>query len=216
VTATSGIRVIVIDPGHGGIDTGATHTSGMEKDLTLALARQLRTALQARLKATVLLTRDADVALSAEARAAVANNNQAGLLIGLHTGYSPNDQDSGSSVFVMNPRFTGGVAEQPATGRLFLPWHMAYRLNQSASEALALQLQQSLSQALPGWRFPLRRGPMAVLASATMPAVAVELGNMNNAVSVQTLADAGFQARVTATLAAAIEQFMQNRAGGRP
>src|SRR5499433_2859515 len=55
------VRVIVIDPGHGGMDTGVKTTAGTEKDLTLALARRLRTGLIMRLGATVLLTRDSDV-----------------------------------------------------------------------------------------------------------------------------------------------------------
>src|SRR3954469_20245685 len=67
-TYTSAVRVIVIDPGHGGIDAGASTTGALEKDLTLAIARKLRTTLQSRLGATVLLTRDSDVALTNEAR----------------------------------------------------------------------------------------------------------------------------------------------------
>src|SRR3954468_4009228 len=83
-TFTSGVRVIMIDPGHGGIDAGASTTGALEKDITLAIARKLRTTLQSRLGATVLLTRDSDVALTNEARAAVANNNRADLFISLH------------------------------------------------------------------------------------------------------------------------------------
>src|SRR5678815_2529146 len=80
-TITAGVRVIVIDPGHGGIDVGVSTTGALEKDIALAVARKLRTILQSRLGATVLLTRDSDVALTSEARAAVANNNRADLFI---------------------------------------------------------------------------------------------------------------------------------------
>src|SRR5262249_9791782 len=66
------VRVVVIDPGHGGMDTGAKNPMMFEKDITLTLARRLRTALQMRLGTTVLLTRDSDISLDNEARSGVA------------------------------------------------------------------------------------------------------------------------------------------------
>ena len=208
------VRVIVIDAGHGGIDSGTINAGTLEKDLTLALARHLRTALQSRLGATVILTRDSDVALTSEARAAVANNNQAGVFVSLHTGYSPDKNASGSSIYLMKPDFTGGLAE-PRGGRLFYPWYMAYRISQPASAALAADLQRHLNEAFPGWKFPIRTGPMGVLASATVPAVAVEIGNLNNDVSVKTLIDPESQTKLAATIAAGIERFASTHAGGR-
>jgi len=211
VTASSGVRVIVIDAGHGGIEPGAANGSTLEKDLTLALARRLRSAVQSRLSSTVVLTRDSDVAMTSEERVAVANNNQAGLLISLHTGFSPDKMAAGSSIYIMKPDFTGGVPE-PAGGRLFLPWYMAYRLNAPASKAMAEHLQRNLTQATPGSKFPIRHGPIGVLASATMPAIAIEVGNLNNEESVKTLTDPEFQTKFTTSIAAAIEQFAT---GGR-
>ena len=211
VTAGAGIRVIVIDAGHGGIESGATNAGTLEKDLTLALARRLRTALQSRLTATVVLTRDADVELTSEARAAVANNNQAGLLISLHTGFSPDKAASGSSIYVMTPDFTGGLPR--ARRRQDVP-ALVYGLSNPCSReqvdggTSATQPQSGP----PGWKFPIRHGPLGVLASATMPAIALEIGNLNNDVSVKTLTDPDFQTNLTATIAASIEQFA---VGGR-
>ena len=71
--------------------------------------------------------------------------------------------------------------------------------------------QEELGKALPGWKFPLRSGPIAVLASATMPSVALEIGNLNNPVSTQTLLDPAFQSRVAATIASAVERFAGSR-----
>lgn len=215
VPGNANVRVIVIDAGHGGIDSGATNAATLEKDLTLAIARRLRAALQSRLGASVVLTRDSDVVLTSEARTEVANNNQAGLFVSLHVGYSPNKTDPGSSIFVMKGDLNTGPAGQPPGERLFLPWYMAHKASQPASQALALQLQQDLNQTLPGWKFPLRSGPVGVLASVTMPAVAIELGNLNNDVSVQTLLDPVFQTKVAATMAAAIEKFVEAPTGAR-
>lgn len=210
----NGIRVIVLDAGHGGMDSGVATGGTLEKDLTLTMARQLRSALQARLEATVLLTRDADVTLTNEARSAVANNNQANLLISLHIGYSENKLDSGSSVFVVRDGFASNLTASGSDDRLFLPWYLAYRTHRQSSGRMAEMLQQNLALALPGWKFPLRGGPIGVLASAAMPAVALEIGNLNNPVNVQALTDAAFQSRLASAIAASVQQFAETRTAG--
>jgi N-acetylmuramoyl-L-alanine amidase len=212
--AGTGVRVVVIDAGHGGIDSGATNAGTLEKDLTLSLARRLRSALQSRMSTTVILTRESDVVLTSEARAAVANNNQAGVFVSLHAGYSPDKTASGSSIYVMTPTFTGGFP-QSDSGRLFFPWYMAYRGSREVSAALASQLQQNLRQSFPGLKFPIRSGPLGVLASATMPAVAIEIGNLNNDENVKTISDEAYQLKVAASIAAGIERFASAAAGAR-
>ena len=215
-TGNAGVRVIVIDPGHGGIDIGTTTTGALEKDLTLAMARKLRAALQSRLGATVLLTRDSDVALSNEARAAVANNNQADLFISLHVGYSANKADLGSSLYVIQENFAASSADSAARPqRLFLPWYQGYRRQRDASVNAAMILAQDLSDSLPGWSFPLRTGPIGVLASTVMPGVLVEIGNLNNAASTQALLDDAFQNRFSTTVAGSVERVAVPRQAPR-
>src|SRR5437667_1825217 len=206
------VRVIVIDPGHGGMDTGTKSPTVLEKDLTLSLARKLRTALQMRLGATVLLTRDSDIAMDNEARSAVANNNQANLFISLHAGYSANKLDDGSSVFVMKDNFGQAFTTAAAGGRdqLFLPWYLGYRIHHQASVSAANVLQEELSKAIPGSKFAVRTAPLAVLSSATMPSVLLEIGNFNNPVNAQTLADDGFQKTLADALVNAILRFSQS------
>jgi N-acetylmuramoyl-L-alanine amidase len=204
------VRVIVIDPGHGGMDSGTKSTVIAEKDLTLALARRLKTALQTRLGATVLLTRDADIALDNEARSAVANNNQANLFVSLHAGYSSNKIDSASSVFVMKEDFGDGFAATSAPrDQLFLPWYLGYRTHRQASGVAAKIVQEELNKTIPGWKFPIRTAPLAILSSATMPALLLEIGNLNNPVNAQTLVDSGFQSRLIGTLVDAIQRFSE-------
>jgi N-acetylmuramoyl-L-alanine amidase len=206
-TRTTGVRVIVIDPGHGGTDAGASTTGVLEKDVTLALARKVRATLQARLGATVLLTRDSDVALTSEARASVANNNRADLFISLHIGYSANKADLASSVYVIEDNFAASLLPEEKGQRLFLPWYLGYRTHREASVKIGGILGEELSKSLPGWLFPVRYGPVAVLASTTMPSVLVEIGNINNPASTQALLDNVFQAKLGETIATAIERF---------
>lgn len=206
------VRVVVIDPGHGGTDSGARNPANAEKDLTLAIARRLRTVLQRQLGATVLLTRDSDIELDNEARAAVANNNQANVFVSLHTGYSADKTDSGSSIFVMQDNF--GPAPAPGESRtsLFLPWYLGYRTSRQASVRIAGLLQEELTKAVPGWKFPVRTAPLGVLASTTMPALVLEIGNINNSINVQTLVDGSFQDRFVNAVATAIQRFSADRA----
>src|SRR5438093_4461840 len=206
------VRVVVIDPGHGGMDTGAKSSAIAEKDFTLALARKLRGAIQTRLGTTVLLTRDSDAGLDNEARSAVANNNQANLFISLHAGYSANKLDAGSSVFVMKENFGEAFTTTSATGRdqLFLPWYLGYRIHHQASVLAANFLQEALSKAIPGSRFTTRTAPLAVLSSATMPSLLLEIGNLNNPVNAQTLSDAGFQSRLADTIVNAVQRFSES------
>jgi N-acetylmuramoyl-L-alanine amidase len=206
------VRVVVIDPGHGGMDAGTHNATLSEKDITLVLARKLRTALQMRLGTTVLLTRDSDIALDNEARSAVANNNQANLFISLHTGYSANKLDSASSIFVMTENF--GNASTTTTGaprdQLFLPWYLGYRTHRQGSAAAATMFQEELSKAIPGWKFPVRTAPLAVLSSATMPSLLLELGNLNNETTAQTLMDNAFQTRLAGTIGDAVQRFSES------
>jgi len=205
------VRVIVIDPGHGGMDTGTKGTTIAEKDLTLTLARKLRTALQTRLGATVLLTRDSDVAMDNEARSAVANNNQANLFISLHTGYSANKLASDSSVFVMKEDFGDSFAPASISrDQLFLPWYHGYSSHRQGSGAAANILQEELSKGFPGWKFLVRTAPLAVLSSATMPSLLIEIGNLDNAVNAQTLVDNGFQSRVANAIVDAVQRFSES------
>jgi N-acetylmuramoyl-L-alanine amidase len=212
VPAERRVRVVVIDPGHGGMDTGAKGTAIAEKDLTLALARKLRTALQTRLGATVLLTRDSDMPLDNEARSAVANNNQANLFVSLHVGYSPNKLDASSYIFVMKENFGEPSAIGPAPvarNQLFLPWYLGFRLHRQASVSAANIFQEELSKAIPGSKFAVRTAPLAVLSSATMPSLLLEVGNLNNPVDAQTLSDGGFQNRLANTITGAVQRFSE-------
>jgi N-acetylmuramoyl-L-alanine amidase len=168
-----------------------------------------------RLGTTVLLTRDSDIALDNEARSAVANNNQANLFVSLHAGYSSNKLDSSSSVYVMKEDFGDSFAPASVSrDRLFLPWYLGYRINRQASARAAKILQGELTKAISGSRFPVRAAPLAVLSSASMPSLLLEVGNLNNAVNAATLMDPGFQNRLAGAIAEAIRIFSETEQSG--
>ena len=100
---TPGVRTIVIDPGHGGDEDGAKGARGtLEKTLTLAVARRVKSGLETRLGARVLLTRDDDRTLPLDERAAFANNNKADVFVSLHANASLRRTAAGAEVFFLS------------------------------------------------------------------------------------------------------------------
>jgi len=202
-------EVIAIDPGHGGLEAGATSEGIAEKDLTLALAQRLRSVLASRAETRVVMTRQSDRNVSAEERSAIANNSRAGLLISLHIGFSLDESESTASVFLMQT--PASQESVPGGSSLFRPWYRAQEASADNSRRFATLLGERLRRTIPSWQFTSREAPMALLASATMPAVVVELGNLNNETDRESLADPEFQTRLVNALADAIAAF---RRGG--
>jgi N-acetylmuramoyl-L-alanine amidase len=91
------IRTVVIDPGHGGIESGAKGVFGaQEKDVTLAISLKLKDVLEKSMAFRVVMTRDRDTEIELPSRAAVANNNKADVFISLHTNGSRRKLAQGS------------------------------------------------------------------------------------------------------------------------
>ena len=216
LAAAGDIRVIVVDPGHGGLDVGTQATGTLEKDLTLALARRLRDRLQAGLDATVILTRDSDIELSGETRAAIANNNRADLMISLHIGFSSDPSETGGSLFVMKAMSRPGIEttsnsdgsdNAASEDTLFKPWYSTYQFHLARSHTMGAIVQRRLAAAVPGWAFQLREAPIGVLTAASMPALLMELGNANNATNMQALTSAAMQDRIIEAIVGSVTEF---------
>src|SRR6476661_8956768 len=99
-----GRPIVVIDAGHGGRDPGATSVSGevTEKDLTLALARELRDTLVERGRVRVAMTRDDDRYLTLDERAAVAQRLDASTFVSLHMDSAPNPLARGATIYSLS------------------------------------------------------------------------------------------------------------------
>ncbi|RNB90622.1 N-acetylmuramoyl-L-alanine amidase [Brevibacillus fluminis] len=104
-------KIIVVDPGHGGTDSGATGTSysTLEKTINLQVALKLRNKLEAS-GATVIMTRSDDRALTLQQRVDVAITNKANLFVSIHHNTHPNTQTNGSIVFYYNQTTSGKLA----------------------------------------------------------------------------------------------------------
>jgi N-acetylmuramoyl-L-alanine amidase len=97
------IKRVVIDPGHGGKDPGAIGPNGlMEKDVVLAIAKKLGGVLREKYNIEVIFTRDRDVFVPLEERAAIANSKNAELFISIHANASPRKSVRGIETYILN------------------------------------------------------------------------------------------------------------------
>jgi N-acetylmuramoyl-L-alanine amidase len=225
--AAFGIRTVAIDPGHGGDDEG-THGAGgaREKDLTLAVARRAKAAIEARLGIRVLLTRDDDRNVPIDERTAIANNNKADLFISLHANASLRRITAGAAIFcaefdkdTAQSATAGGADRVPAFGggsrdiELVL-WDLAQTRHLDQSTTFAGLLEQQLQDRVPLVARPVDRAPLRVLESANMPAVLIEMGYLSNADQEKLLAGDAFQNTLVQALYDAIVKYRDALAAG--
>jgi len=217
---------VVIDAGHGGRDPGARSVSGeiAEKDLTLALARELRDDLVKRGRVRVAMTRTDDRYLALEDRAAVARRLNAGLFVSLHIDSAPNPLARGASVYSLSDvasdseaaRFAalenrGSSADNNSGSVKAILADLAIRAQMSASADLASRLVNKSAG-----RFELRPEPhrfaaFHVLKRAETPAVLFEAGYISNVDDEALLRDPAHRSQIALALAQAIEADVAGR-----
>jgi N-acetylmuramoyl-L-alanine amidase len=214
------IRTIVVDPGHGGEDDGTKGADGTkEKDLTLAVARRLKAAIEARLGIRVLLTREDDRRLPLDDRAALANTNKADLLVSIHANASMRTSTTGAVIFYAafapeaeQPAHATAPERLPAFGGgsrdiEIVPWDMAQFRHLDKSAELARVLEQQLRGRVPLAPHPIERAPLPLLESANMPAVLVEMGFLSNPDQEKQLANHDFQNTLVQAVFDAVVNF---------
>jgi len=229
--AAGGLRTVVIDPGHGGDETGARGPGGsLEKDVTLAVARRLKAALEARLGVRALLTRDADRTMSLDERAALANNNKADLFISLHANASVRAGTAGAEVFYLSLDEYGAEAARASRpeGELLpvfgggsrdiqlILWEMAQARYIEQSAALARILEAELRERVPMSTRAIQQAPFRVLVGANMPAVLVELAFITNPAQEQALRNDAFQQQLVQALVQSVVRYRDTVAGATP
>jgi N-acetylmuramoyl-L-alanine amidase len=195
VGARRRFSTVVLDPGHGGADTGVRAQDGLEeKELTLDLARRLRQRLETRLGVRVIPTRDDDRALGLDERAALANNSKADLFLSLHANAALGPGISGAEVYVLGldqegERIRHGASADAVAlpvlggGRRVIevvPWNLAQAAHIDASGMLATMLEQELRSRVPMSQRPVQRAAMRVLTGVNMPAALVETAYLTN------------------------------------
>ena len=217
-----GRPIVLLDPGHGGRDPGATGVSGQsrEKDLTLAFARELRDVLAERGRVRVAMTREDDRTLSLEQRAAIARKLGAGLLVSIHMDSAPNSLARGATVYSLSDvasdaeaaRFA--QAENAEAGALtsdsdasvrFLLSDLALRDQMEESAALAVRLVRAGGEGMLLRPEPHRFAAFHILRRSEVPGVLFEAGYISNAEDEAVLMSATGRRPIVEALARAIE-----------
>ena len=216
----AGRPIVVIDPGHGGRDPGAVSVSGAvaEKQLTLALARELRDRLVERGRVRVALTRDSDRYLTLEERAGVARGLGASLFLSLHMDSAPNPLARGASVYSLSEvasdadaaRFAqaenaGGVPGTTDGSVRSMLSDLALRSLMSVSADLATRLVRKSSARVEMRPEPHRFATFHVLRRSEAPAVLFEAGYVSNAEDELLLRSPEHRAALVVGLAETIE-----------
>jgi N-acetylmuramoyl-L-alanine amidase len=173
--------VIVLDPGHGGKDSGAGRDSAfVEKQFNLALAQKIAARLTASHR--VELTRASDIQLAPADRAAVANHLRADLMISLHAAVAPYCSDRTAAIYYHNDErltipFSNSFQGNSANSDSDRPsWAKLQMQHQHQSQNLATTLKQSLEDSQAFDRVTVSSVPLAPLMGADLPAVLVEVG----------------------------------------
>lgn len=228
-----GRPLVVIDAGHGGNDPGAPSASGeaVEKDITLALARELRERLREGGRVRVALTRDGDATLDLEARASIARRLPTDLFVSIHADSAPNPLARGATFYSVSEiasdadaaRFAaaqngggGAVPSLPDGSVRALLADLAARDEMTDSAVFAGRLvRKSAGRSVPLRPEPHRFAAFRVLRGAQAPAVLVEAGYLSNAEDEALLRSPEGRAPLVKAAAEAIEAELALRRARR-
>ena len=220
------VNRIVIDPGHGGKDSGCeTYRKYKEKNITLALAKRLASRLKKEIGCEVFLTRDKDVFLSLEQRTAIANMKKADLFISLHVNAHKDGRIHGLETYFLNmatdQRAVMVAARENATSEknisdlqtILNDLMMNTKIRESSR--LAHQVQKGMvggaKKRYKGIRsLGVKQAPFYVLIGAQMPAVLVEVGFLSNRTERKRLTNKTYQERLAAGICDGIKCYIES------
>jgi N-acetylmuramoyl-L-alanine amidase len=222
------IQTVVIDPGHGGTETGAKSPLGVfEKDINLAIALKLRGIIERSQAFQVFLTRDKDVDVSLESRSALANSHKADLFISIHANGSRQRRAEGSETFFLSFDATNAEArrlaflennssqieEQIGTSQeddiKMILWDMAQTAFLRQSSQLAEIIQSELNVLLGTRNRGILQAPFKVLTGVACPAVLIEVAFLSNPKEEKMLISEDFQTRVAEAIYRGLSQFLR-------
>jgi len=222
------ITTIVIDPGHGGKDPGAIGRGGTrEKDIVLAIAKELKRLISERLGIRVVLTRTGDYFVPLRERTARANNERADLFISIHANAALGRARGGGfetyfHSLALTKEAKAVARRENAVIRLekgsrramnqaeFILWDMAHNTYLNESSDLAILVQEGLDKKLKIRNRKVDQAHFYVLSGADMPSILVEVAFISNPREENMLRSLDFQKRVAEGLYNAIALYKRN------
>lgn len=230
-----GAPLVVIDPGHGGIDPGATGKGGtQEKDIVLLVARELRDRIWQSGRYRVLLTRGADYYIALRQRFDIARSAGADIFISLHADSSPFRAARGLSIYTLSNRASdeeaaalarrenrsdviAGVDISRNSDRVAgILIDLAQRQSLHQAHRLAASLLEELKGRIELVPSPRRAAGFAVLKAPDVPSVLIELGHLSNDKEEHQLRDPAHRKRLAEGLLKGIDRYFAEKVKKRP
>ncbi len=220
------LKVIVIDPGHGGIDPGAiSHKKTKEKDVVLAYGLALRDALQKSSNYKVILTRDRDQFISLAERVNIARENKSDLFIAIHADTVDEKDVRGTTLYTVSDKATDAEAEALAQKEnradVIAGIDLGNQTKTVSDILINLAQRESKNQALyfakkavaklqPYARFtgkPMRSAAFVVLKAPDVPSVLVELGYLSSVEDEHLLNSVDWRNKMANAMAHAVDDY---------
>ena len=228
-TAGGSRPLIVIDPGHGGIDNGASAPNGVrEKDITLAFALQLRDLLVNSGLFDVAMTRDDDTYLTLNERVDLARQNKADLFISLHADTFQEADIRGASIYTRDERATdildkvladgenradivaGYVTPETTPAVVSLLVDLMRRQVRQQAYLAAEDIVKAMEPSVALRRFPVRQADFFVLQAPDIPSMLIELGFMSNNADIANLENVDWRNKVVNAIAGGVEGYFKD------
>ncbi|MGO4405296.1 N-acetylmuramoyl-L-alanine amidase [Bosea sp. RAF48] len=219
-------RIVVIDPGHGGIDPGTMVASISEKSVVLAFGKALRELLEASGRYRVVMTRDDDRFVSLSDRVQTGRSEQADLFISIHADSLMQAQDvRGATVYTRSERATDAEAaklaakENEADAAAGLETReevqdvagilmdLARRETRTFTGVFARNLVDKLGGSIKMHKIPLRSARFWVLSAPDVPSVLIELGYMSSPKDAELLNSPEWRDKAVAAVSAAVDEY---------
>jgi len=226
--------VVVIDPGHGGIDHGTQAQSGEnEKSIVLDFARALRARIESGGKYRVVMTRDDDTFIPLAERVKIAQRHKAALFLSVHADALPQGEGDaqGATVYTLSDTASDAEAaklaesenradliagidlsDEPAEVADILI-DLARRETKTFSNRFARGLVKEMKSVARLHKNPLKSAGFRVLKAPDVPSVLLELGYVSNKADLELLVSDSWRSRTVGSVAHAVELFFGRRAG---
>ncbi len=229
------LPVIVIDPGHGGIDAGAHGGGGvLEKDVTLAFGKTLGAELTATGRYHVIYTRQDDSYVSLGDRVAIARNNNADLFISIHANSFPGGGVRGAIVYTASDKASDkmaatlaatenqsdalagidvGAADSNDVRNILID--LTRRETRNFGVVFAHNLIKELGKTTRLFKVPHQEAAFKVLEAPDVPSALVELGYLSNPNDAKLMVTKAWQEKTASSIVAAVDDYFRTRIAGR-
>lgn len=226
-----GRPIVVIDPGHGGIDNGTQSSGESEKNLVLAFGLALRDRLEKAGKYRVVMTRDDDTFIPLNDRVKVARNLKAALFVSIHADALPRAEGDaqGATIYTLSDKASDAeaqrladaenradaiagfnLAEEP-TDVADILIDLTQRETRTFSSRFARLLMGEMKSTVRMHKHPLKSAGFRVLKAPDVPSVLVEIGYVSNKGDLEHLVSEGWRSKAVGSMAQAIDGFLTKR-----